>query len=353
MLKFVRNNLKFIVAVVTCITATSVSAQDPHFTQFYGTPLHMNPAMTGVFDGTFRLSNNYRTQWSGLGGGYKTIHISADAPIAKGELGSNYFGVGFLLYQDKAGTAGFRSTIIEGSLSYTAALDPEKSNYISLGFQAGLNQQSLDLSKATWDSQWNGDAFDPALPSRESIQLQQFSYLDLNAGFMYFHVPDEFNSFSFGAAMHHIGSPNVSFFSEGEAPLRRRITVNTGAEISLNKENMTWLIPKAYFMLQGKQKEIMFGGFVKNKIQFKSRYTNYKKEAYFYLGGFYRWDDAIALAARVEYNMFGLGLSYDINTSYLSSLTGSSSAFEINLSYIAYVKRGQRAKHFSKTPRFF
>lgn len=332
--------------------AGSALAQDPHFTQFYGTPLHVNPALTGVFDGTFRVSNNYRSQWSGLGKGFKTIHLSADLPVGRGEVGNGYFGVGMMIYQDKAGTAGYSSSIFEGSLSYVTALDPEKDNFFSVGFQAGLNQNAIDLSKATWDSQWNGDAYDPSLPSRESIQLQQFSYLDFNAGVLYYHVPDENNSFSIGAAMQHIGSPNVSYFTETSTPLRRRITLHSSGEVCLNKEHTTWLTPRALFMMQGNQKEIMFGGYLKNKIQFKSRYTNYRKEAYFLLGGFYRWDDAFAVSARFEYNMFGLGLSYDFNTSYLSSLT-SANAFEINLSYVAYVKRGQRIKHYSKTPRFF
>src|SRR4029079_4818753 len=98
-----------------------VSAQDAHFSQYYATPLQTNPAMTGVFDGKFRLSNSFRNQWSSLGKGYSTLHLSADAPVAKGFLGSNFFGLGFLLYQDKAGEAGYRSTIVEASASYVAA----------------------------------------------------------------------------------------------------------------------------------------------------------------------------------------------------------------------------------------
>lgn len=350
MVQFLQNSFR-ILSLVICITGTAI-AQDPHFTQFYGAPLQVNPAMTGVFDGTFRATNNYRSQWSGLGKGYKTFQISADLPVGKGEIEKGFFGLGFMMYKDQAGTAGFGSSIFEGSLSYATPLDPEQNNYITIGFQTGLNQQSIDLSKATWDSQWNGGAYDPSLPSREAIQLQQFTYLDFNAGLMYFYVPDGNNSFSFGAAMHHIGSPNVSFFTESDVPLRRRITLHSSGELALNKENTTWITPKAMAMFQGNQKLIIFGGYLKNKVQFKSRYTNYKKEAYFYLGGFYRWNDAVAASARFEYNSFGLGISYDINTSYLSNLT-TANAFEINLSYVAYVKRGQRAKHFNKMPRFF
>lgn len=341
-----------IVFALFALTA-SVKAQDPHFSQFAYTPLQLNPALTGIFDGKIRISNTYRSQWSGLGNGYKTLHISLDAPLGKETMQNNYFGIGAMVYQDKAGTAGYRSTIFEGSLSYTTALDDNRNHYFALGFQAGLNQNSIDLTKATWDSQWNGDFFDPTLASGESIQLQQFSYLDFNAGVLYYYLPDEYNSFNIGASMSHIGSPNVSFYTLTETPLRRKITIHSGGEINIDKSYQTWIEPKLLVVLQGKQKEIMAGGYFKNKVQLKSRYTNYMKEAYFYGGAFYRWDDAVVISARFEFNTLGLGLSYDINTSSLSKLSGSSNAFEINLSYVSYIKRGGRVKNYNTMPRYF
>jgi type IX secretion system PorP/SprF family membrane protein len=330
-----------------------LKAQDVHFSQFSFSPLQVNPALTGVFDGKFRVSNLYRSQWSGLGKGYTTLHFSADAPVGKSETKSNYFGVGAMIYQDKAGSAGFKSTILEASLSYTTALDDQKDNFFSLGFQAGINQQSIDLTKASWDNQWNGDVFDPLLPSGESIQLQTFSYVDFNAGVLYYYVPDENNSFDIGASMSHIGSPNVSFYTLTETPLRRKITLHSSGHLALDRNYQTWIQPKLLVMMQGNQKEITAGAYYKSKVQFKSIYTNYKKEAYFYGGAFYRWKDALILSARFEFNTVGLGLSYDINTSSLSKLAGASNAFEVNLSFVSFVRRGTRAKNYNKMPRFF
>ncbi|REJ82916.1 MAG: type IX secretion system membrane protein PorP/SprF [Bacteroidetes bacterium] len=341
-----------LLSLIGIIISGKSYSQDVHFSQFYATPLQINPAMTGVFDGVARISNSYRSQWTGLGKGYSTIHFSADAPVGKGNLGTNFFGAGLLLYQDKAGTSGFKHTVLQGSLSFTAAMDGVGDHFFSVGFQGGLNQFALDLTKTTWDSQWNGDDFDPSLNSFESIQLQQFSYLDLNAGVLYYYVPDGDNTFSAGASLSHIGSPNVSFFTESDAPLRRKITVHGGGDFVLNKDKTSWIDPRFMVLMQGKQTETMLGGYIKNKVQFKSRYTNFRKEAYFYLGGFYRINDAGILSARFEYNTLGLGLSYDFNASNLSRLGGSANAFELNISYIAPVKRGQREKQFNKMPRF-
>jgi type IX secretion system PorP/SprF family membrane protein len=338
--------------IAVCVLPLKVTAQDVHFSQFTFAPLQVNPALAGIFDGRARISNIYRSQWSSYGKGYSTIYLSADAPLAKGQLKNNYFGIGGLIYQDKAGTAGFKSTIVEGTLSYTTAMDDAGDNYISIGFQAGLNQQALDVTKATWDNQWNGDAFDPSLPSRESIQLQQFSYLNFNAGLLYYYIPDGNNAFNIGAALSHIGSPNVSYFSLSETPMNEKITLHSSADIAINKNYDRWIEPRLLFMMQGKQKELLVGGCIKNKVQFKSKYTNYKKEAYFYGGLFYRMKDAFVVNARFEFNTIGLGLSYDINNSSLSNLAGSANAFEVNLSFVSYVKRGFRSKNNNRMPRF-
>ncbi len=342
----------FIVFMFLCFVVF-VHGQDLHFTQFSHTPLQLNPALTGVFNGKARLSNSYRTQWSGLGDGYKTLHISGDAPIGVSAARDNHFGVGALIIQDKGGTAGFRNTIIEASLAYTTGLSDQNSSYISMGLQAGLNQQSIDLTQATWDSQWNGDSHDPLLSSGESIQLEQYSYVDFNAGLLYYYIPNENNFFSLGAAFSHINKPNVSFYTRTETPLHSKITVHSSAELTVDKSKEMWIVPKVLFMMQGEQKELTGGAYFKKKVQLKSRYTNYKKEAYFYIGGFYRTQDAFAVAARFEFNTLGLGLSYDVNTSALSKVASSANAFEINLTFVPYIERGSKARNVKVLPRFF
>jgi type IX secretion system PorP/SprF family membrane protein len=352
MLKFSTRRFFTIISIpaLICLSAEKSLAQDPHFSQYAYTPLQINPAFTGVFDGLARVTNTYRSQWGGIGNGFKTLHISADAPIGKGNMKNQFFGIGGMIYQDNAGEAGFKSTILEGSLSFTTALD-DGDNFLSIGFQAGLNSQSIDLTKATWDNQWNGDTYDPSIQG-ESVQLPTTNYLDFNAGLLYYWVPDGTNSFHIGGSMQHIGSPNVSFYTNSESPLRQKWTIHTGGEIELSKD-YTWLNPRAMYLMQGNQQELLIGADIKNKVRFKSRYTNYMKEAYFYGGLFYRWKDAYVLRARFEYNTVGLGISYDINSSTLSNLAGSANAFEVNFTYVTYVKKGQRSKNYNKMPRFF
>src|SRR5947209_19591986 len=85
-------------------------AQDPHFSQWSNTPLLLNPAMTGVFDGKLRFSNDYRSQWMGVTEAYKTIHASLDVPIARSYYRKYFFGFGVVVMQDEAGAGNMKNT---------------------------------------------------------------------------------------------------------------------------------------------------------------------------------------------------------------------------------------------------
>jgi hypothetical protein len=174
---------------------------------------------------------------------------------------------------------------------------------------------------------------------------------------MYYFVPNENNCFNVGASMGHVGSPNVSYFVEGDNPLTSRYTVHSSGLVSLNRDNFLWFEPRLLGQLQGKQLEVVGGGLLRNKLQFKSRYTNYRKEMFFCFGGYYRYKDAVIAAARFEYksqkSAFGLGVSYDFGAGRLARLAGAANTFEINLSIAGLVPRGQRNSQFNKMPLFF
>ena len=340
----------FIVLLAGVIPASS---QDVHFSQWLNTPLTLNPAMTGVFNGKFRFSNDFRSQWSGITKAYTDIHVSADLPVGKALLkNGQFFGVGFLLMQNRSGTDMFRQTILQASLSYTTPID-EGDNFISVGFQGGLNQNSVDMSKSTWGSQWNGDNYDAASGFSENVSLEQFSYVDLSAGVFWHYVPDQYNFVYAGLATGHIGGENTSFFINEVYNIHRRYTFNIGSDISTNDQHETWFSPKALFMLQGKQKEIMGGFSIKNKARFKSQYTNYQKELMFSLGAYYRFADAVVVAARLEFNNLSVGLSYDYVLSSLHKNANAGSAYEITIAILNPLKRGEIRRNYNKMPKFF
>ncbi len=347
------NKIILSISVLTLFAIVPATSQDAHYSQWVNTPLTVNPAMTGVFNGKFRFSNDFRSQWSGITKAYTDIHVSVDVPVGRALLrNGQFFGVGFLLMQNRSGSDFFRQTILQGSLSYTTPID-EGDNFISVGFQGGLNQNSVNMSGSTWGSQWNGDDFDPSSGYSENVSLEQFSFVDLSAGVFWHYVPDQYNFVYAGLAASHIGGENTSFFINEVYNIHRRYTFNVGSDISVTDEHQNWFAPKAIVMLQGKQKEITGGFSIKNKLRFKSQYTNYQKEVMFSLGAYYRFADAVIIAGRFEYNNFSVGLSYDYTLSSLHKNANAGSAYEITIAILNPLKRGEIRRNFNKMPKFF
>ena len=57
--------LKSTIALLLMLIAWTAKGQDFHFSQFYASPLNLNPALTGSTE-LSRFGVNYRKQWPGL-----------------------------------------------------------------------------------------------------------------------------------------------------------------------------------------------------------------------------------------------------------------------------------------------
>ena len=66
----------FLTALSFLLLTGALQAQDPHFSQFFASPLTLNPAFTGKFDGVWRLAANHRDQWPSIPKAYVTTSAS-------------------------------------------------------------------------------------------------------------------------------------------------------------------------------------------------------------------------------------------------------------------------------------
>src|SRR3954451_21884956 len=84
-------------------------AQDPHFSQFFASPLTLNPALTGKFDGDLRVTGNYRNQWPTINRAFTTTTVSADLPIMRNSISSNdTWGLGIMGYTDQSANSALK-----------------------------------------------------------------------------------------------------------------------------------------------------------------------------------------------------------------------------------------------------
>lgn len=316
----------------------SSKAQDIHFSQLNQTPLLLNPASTGVYDGYYRGILNYKSQWAAMGKPYSTFMGSFDIPFEnkRNHYGA-YLGLGAYVFSDKAGDAGFATT--QGNVSVSGIVPIGEFNKISAGIEAGVAYRSVDISAIQWPNQYNGQSYDPNLPSNEPNKSGSFVYFDLAAGIQYqlLKYLSTFNgkeivSFTAGAALFHATKPLQCFYSGTSEHLYPRIVVHTALRYDLRGTGVG-LMPSVLYMLQGPAYEIDVGFLVRIKTSGETNFTGFITESAFSAGLQYRYKDAIIPQIFFEISDFGIGLSYDINISSFSNATKLNGGPEISIKY--------------------
>ena len=317
----------------------TLHAQDIHFSQFYASPLTLNPALTGVMNCNNRFTANYRNQWASIlkSDAYNTYSVSYDRKIPVGQY--DYFGLGGALWSDVAGSLNFGTLKGLLSVSFSKRMfgDRNSSHYLVLGANGGVTQRRIDFHLARWGDQHDGDGgFDPDVTSQEDINgtfdRDNFLFADVGVGLLWFSVFDKNNNVYIGGAYDHLNRPNQSFNSQNTIPLFSKYTVHAGGEFLVTK-NMS-LLPGAVMLKQGPSFEVNAGTSLRfllgesgQAVQFGvwSRIANQLSESLLL--------DAFILSARFDYNEFSIGFSYDINTSQLNQATNANGSFEFSLIY--------------------
>ncbi|MBP7556043.1 MAG: PorP/SprF family type IX secretion system membrane protein [Chitinophagaceae bacterium] len=315
-----------ILTVCALLTTTS-NAQDPNFSQFFASPLTLNPALTGKFDGVMRFAANYRNQWPSINNAYTTMTASLDMGIMKNRVPEyDQFGIGIMAYSDKAGNGALNSNYLGLSVAYHKALDENGYHQLGAGFQGTYMNKRLNTEKLTFQDQLTPMGFTGV--TRESFSSQQVNlhYFDLNAGIIYNGSTNGYNNFYLGASMYHINRPKETF-QKGDFLLNSRVTIQGGAKIPVGTYNS--LHVAANHSIQAKARNTMLGGaFCLNVNNDEDNPTN------FYIGSWYRFQDALIPYVGLEFGEWHFGASYDVNTSALKAASNSRGGVEVSLIYI-------------------
>ena len=296
-------------------------AQDLHLTQHFLSPLQVNPALTGQFNGCFRMNADYRTQWGSIMGAsaFKTISASADMQLLKDKMDGNFFGAGISFFSDKAGDVSYGTTMIAFDGSYCRILNKKKPLTLSAGFHVANWSKTLDVSKITLQNM-NG------LPSVSN----GVSFMDFGLGVAIFHQPIPRIGYNVGFGLYHINSPNQSFEKLSD-PLSKKLNLHGSAYIQISDAHT--LIPSVLLMSQNGDKQVQFS--VLNKILLDDNGSR-ETAIYFGLGARVASPSVDAMMAyfRVDFYHLSLGLSYDFNVSSLHYSTKNMGGPELAMQYI-------------------
>lgn len=300
------------------LTLQKAEAQvDPHFSQYYVYPSWLNPALTGAFDGSYRVSGIYRSQWGNISP-FKTYGLSADFTTDKN---LNY---GASILHQKAGDGGYEYTTAYANVAYTGVkFGAGDFQRLTFGFQGGLIQRRFNQQKMTYGDQWNPvTGYNPNTQTADVLNRTSASSLDLGAGVLYFDAkPGKKANFYAGFAASHLTQPDDKFSARGDAKLPVRLTAHAGIRLNLSSEFS--ITPNALYLKQGTAEEKMVGAYA----QLKAASVD------LLFGGNYRFNDAISPYVGFTYRNMVLGASYDVNTSDLGKRVNGANSFEISLSF--------------------
>jgi len=339
-------SLSLLIFLFSFINIESTQAQDKHFTQFYAAPLTLNPALTGSMPGRYRVSGIYRDQWRGvLDNPYVTFGAAIDVNFDI-EFDSRYkdqVAVGLLFTNDKVPEVDFSTNQIGLSAAFHKGLDYDKKQFLSLGIQGILAQRNVNYENLSFDDQFNDlDAFD--LGTAENLPENNFSYGDFAVGLNYLYALKTGLVLNVGVGMHHVFSPELSFYEAGadgdsdlfeSNPLYSKYSAQLSLQFPISKG--IFLMPRVLYAKQGPHTEINAGTNVRVRI------NDFNNNA-IHIGCWVRPVtnnddgttslDAIVGLVGLELGSVSFGLSYDANLNSLSNYQQGQGAIEFSLTYI-------------------
>lgn len=316
---------KNIFVLLASLFALKYSAQDIHFSQYNMSPVNLNPAFTGFFDGDYRGVANYRSQWRTVPVTYNTVSFQADARKEFENNKSDRWGVGALFNNDIAGDSRYGTTQLYIPLSYIKKINTDSNFFVSAGFQPGISNIGFRTNKLSYDSQWDGDAYNPALPSGENYAQLKRTYFDVNMGLAMQYQFKQKSAVTFGLNLSHLTTPRVSYFKNDAIRLDRKFNSYISFTYPFTKKLN--IEAEYLFQKQGKFKENVLGA--------KLFYSLNEKDKQDVNAGIYlRTKDALVLRVGYDIKQWQFGMSYDINTSNFNVATNRRGAIEFAVIYI-------------------
>lgn len=328
--------------LLACFLGTEeINGQDFHYSQFYHAPLHLNPALTGIFNGDGRLSANYKSQWADVPVDYKTFTVAYDKKFYNRTDRTAFFSGGLGLNYDRAGDSKLTWGGVNLNLSYTKMFSPRV--FLSVGGQAGLAQRSFDPGNLRFDSQFDDPSgvVDLGLPTGENFGNDSHIFPDFALGINLrlqakptsnlVYRNNKRTKLDIGVGIHHLFTPDQSFIEDVTVPLERRLSPYASGTLQLGTPFD--LVGAITYQTQSSAYEELVG---MAGIRFHLS-NKLGKQFNFLVGAGMRRNeiqDAWWPTVELGINNLEIGLNYDFNVSRFDVATENRGGLELSLRYL-------------------
>ncbi len=324
--------LSLLPVIVIMGAANMLYAQDAFLSQYFSSPMYLNPALIAKGVGDWRLSGTYRTQWQGSGAQpYTTAMVSAEKNLYTGSSRNDFLGAGLMVISDASNAGLLKRNMVSAGFSYSKALDAAGKQYFGGGLSINYSRRMLDVSKFLFQSQFGSGGYQPSAPSGENVPVPSSSYIDVTAGLQY-SIKEDRSGFYAGASYFHANSPKDGAYSDNAYTIDPRLSLQMGYQQLLGDSSE--LQVSTIYDHQGQINRFTAGLLYKLPVkgsQLKVKTMN--------LGVWDRFGDAVYPYIGIEAGGWLLGLSYDVPTSKISNSFGNLQSFEISFTCLLGKKR--------------
>lgn len=297
-------------------------AQDPFFSQYFMSPMTVNPAMIGKGTEATRVLANHRSQWWGSSSAsFVTNTVSAEMPFAKSKTEKSRLALGVMALSDMSNAGILKNNYFSAGLAYNVNLDREGKQQFGAGLMATYGSRLLDRSQFLFQSQFGSMGFNRSIPDNDPIQLPTRSYFDVAAGLHYSYVGKKWD-FNIGAGAFHIAQPDISAYDVKNSLMKMRLNLNTSLAHKFKGGDELHLI--SMLTSYGYNSVINLGAIYKYKIDGDHAISRVN------LGLISRFNDSYVGYMGLECPKWSLGVSYDFIQSDVATFYNSVQSMEVS-----------------------
>ena len=324
-------------SVIALLTAQAAFCQGILNAELNATPLSINPAFTGMFNGNLRANTMYDNQWSGTEVPYVSYGAALDLQIYTDKRG-DYLATGFQFHKDEAGDGNLSNFSSSVSLAFHKIFrkkNDSNSLHISdlaIGIQAGYDQATINLATIFFGAhtQYYTNY------SAQSLQYQlglgnDVTYYPLNIGACFSHTAGPHLSYTLGAAAYNLVQPHTAFeqVQNQDMGLTTFYVGEIGADWAVTKR--LTLRPEVFLQNGPRIGNNIIAGNEFHYVVSKKRDHNNNATSLF-LGGWYRTGNTEMITAGVEFKCLRVSAGYDVGA---SPVDGSQGGIKLSVRYIA------------------
>lgn len=309
---------RLIYILILSIAVLFVNGQGVHFSQFYASPLLINPALAGYSKCNLRAGVSYKNQWGSFSNPYVTQSCFIDGKYMPNKGSNEWFGTGISFYDDNAGdgSLGTTNSMVYGSLY--KGLSSDNKFFGALGVGVGLNNKRVDYSKLTFESQWMGDYFNSDISNNENYANNSLYTLDLNVGLLFSYFSNSGLEYNIGGSISHINKPQDSFY-DLDVRKGQKFIIHSSLKSRLSR--YVFIHPGIIYINHSNAEEVVLGANSYYRIA----------DVSLCIGAWYHIGRDFIPVFGLEFQKFLMLISYDLNLSDLNHVSNYKGGTEISI----------------------